>query len=138
MLEIIFPTVYNFIAVQKSLKKVKCPHNFCTMFNMAHKVTQVLTIEFKARRTKGKSLTFPRQAKVKPIFPSQNAPRTRRHYDDGQYLVDPLFSRTAFFEILDFSFNPAFVKKTRAGVLDGKLSSFISHPKVSTLAHSGL
>ena len=65
------------------------------------------TIEFKARRAREESLTFPIQPKVKPTFPS----RTRQNHADGFYLVTPLFSRTAFFEILaiDFSFNPAFV-----------------------------
>ena len=83
--------------------------------NMCEPGPREFIIEFKARRDREESLTFPRQAKVKPKFPIQNSTRTRHYHNDGLYLVDPLFLRTAFFEILvlDLSFNPAFVYKKK-------------------------
>ena len=73
-------------------------------------ISRVISLSLKPEGLE-KNLSFPMQVKVKPIFPIQNAPRTRHSHDDGLYLVNPLFSWTEFFEILaiDFSFRPAFV-----------------------------
>ena len=61
----------------------------------------VHSIEFKARRAREQeSLTFPRQAKVKPLIAHiYSASRTRQNHDNGLYVAIPLFLNTKFFEI---------------------------------------
>ena len=82
-----------------SLKQIKMGYSPEKKLPTLLNIIDTLLIEFKARRARDESLIFPRQAKVKPIFPIQNAPRTRRNHDNGLYLAIPLFLCTEFFEI---------------------------------------